>query len=91
MLHQDNATSEITVESNWFSGELAIPFFPPMEELSEDLLISFSDVCASESLAFESLKVLPIQLSQTLPRTIGFAFPDSPQWTAPEPKRGRTM
>ncbi len=86
MIHQNSAMSEITVDSNWFSGELAVPFFNPMEELSGDLLISFSDICSSESLAFESLKVLPIQLSQTLPRTIGFAFPDSPQWTAPEPK-----
>jgi SNF2 family DNA or RNA helicase len=33
--------------------------------------------------AWASPRVLPIQLSPTLPKTIGFTFPESPQWTAP--------
>lgn len=83
--------SGITVESNWFSRELAVPFFTSPEPLSSELLVDFSNSCSYETLAYESLRVLPIQLSQTLPRTIGFAFPDSPQWTAPEPKISKSI
>ena len=32
---------------------------------------------------WQAPRVLPIQLSQTLPKTIGFTFPESPQWTPP--------
>ena len=84
MINTDDSLSGIAVDSNWFSNELAIPFFDTSEGLSFELQIDFSNSCLHEALTHESLKVLPIQLSQTLPRTIGFAFPDSPQWTAPD-------
>lgn len=32
---------------------------------------------------WQAPRVLPIQLSQTLPKTIGFTFPESPQWIPP--------
>ena len=86
MINLDDSMSGIAVESNWFSRELAVPFFTSPEPLSSKLLVDFSNSCSYETLAYESLRVLPIQLSQTLPRTIGFTFPDSPQWTAPTPK-----
>ncbi len=91
MITPDDSVSGITVESNWFSRELAVPFFASPEPLSSDLLVDFSNSCSHETLAYESLRVLPIQLSQTLPRTIGFSFPDSPQWTAPEPKISKSI
>ena len=88
MSYLDNSMSSsgVSVQSDWFSRELTIPFFNPAEKLFDELRVDFSDYGSAESLTFDSLKVLPIQLSQTLPRTIGFAFPESPQWTAPEPK-----
>ena len=93
MSYLDNSmsTSSVSVQSDWFSRELTIPFFNPAEELFDELLVDFSDYCSTELLTFDSLKVLPIQLSQTLPRTIGFAFPESPQWTAPEPKVSKSV
>ena len=81
----------IEILSDWFSRELPIPFLTPSQELSDELTLGFSDFCSTDSLTFDALKVLPIQLSQTLPRTIGFAFPESPQWTAPEPKFGKSV
>jgi len=77
----------VMIDSDWFSSQLDVGFdFRMEEELACELAIPFTNEINAESLAFESLKVLPIQLSQSLPRTIGFAFPDSPQWTAPAPK-----
>jgi len=90
MSNPDDSLSGIAVESHWFSGGLTIPFSTSPEHFSSDLLVDFSNSCACETLTYESMRVLPIQLSQTLPRTIGFAFPDSPQWTAPEPKISKT-
>ena len=93
MSYVDNSlsTSGVSVQSEWFLSELSIPFFNPAEKLLDELHVDFSDFCSTESLSFDLLKVLPIQLSQTLPRTIGFAFPESPQWTAPEPKVSKSV
>ena len=77
----------IEVESNWFSQSSAIHFADAHDDFLADLSIGFSHAGSSNAISFDTIKVLPIQLSQTLPRTIGFAFPDSPQWTAPEPKK----
>ena len=86
----EGTCAAVSVQSDWFSHELAIPFCDPIEEWYEELSIGFADCCPTESITFDALKVLPIQLSQSLPRTIGFAFPESPQWTAPEPKVGKS-
>ena len=96
MTYPDNSMSGTTLTgieilSDWFSRELPIPFLAPSQELSDELPLGFSDCCSTDSLTFDALKVLPIQLSQTLPRTIGFAFPESPQWAAPEPKFGKSV
>ncbi len=83
MIHPNESLSVIAVESDWFSRELAVPFFTPADDLSSELSIGFSNTYSVETLAFDSLKVLPIQLSQSLPRTIGFSFPESHSWATP--------
>lgn len=35
---------------------------------------------------WKSIQALPIQISQSLPKTIGFAFPEMPNWNKPNPK-----
>ena len=86
MVPQNDALAGIAVESDWFSTGVEPQTWAPLERWSNDISIDFAENYTNDRIAFESLKVLPIQLSQTLPRTIGFAFPESPQWTAPEPK-----
>jgi len=89
MASQNDSLAQIAVESDWFSSNIESPTWIPLETWSNDLDLDFAETYGNDCIAFESLKVLPIQLSQTLPRTIGFAFPESPQWTAPEPKAAK--
>ncbi|MCY2985611.1 MAG: DEAD/DEAH box helicase [Planctomycetota bacterium] len=89
MVPQEESLGGIAVESDWFSTGIDTHSWSPLEAWSKDISIDFAENYSNDRIAFESLKVLPIQLSQTLPRTIGFAFPESPQWTAPEPKVAR--
>lgn len=59
------------------------------EAISEDFQrniaesIEFSDEFASFKV-WPTVRALPIQLTQTLPKTIGFAFPESPNWNKKE-------
>jgi len=86
MVPRNEFLGGISVESDWFSSEIEAPTWTPLEAWSNNLTVDFAESYGKDCIAFESLRVLPIQLSQTLPRTIGFSFPESPQWTAPEPK-----
>ncbi|AMV30742.1 ATP-dependent helicase HepA [Pirellula sp. SH-Sr6A] len=36
---------------------------------------------------WKSIQALPIQLGQSLPKTIGFAFPEMPNWNKPDEKK----
>lgn len=89
----NNPGFETLIASSWHSDAIDVLFADqPLNQNScrfDEVDIEF--VCSSHSELIDCEqpappKVLPIQLSQALPRTIGFSFPESPQWTAPEPK-----
>ena len=90
MTHVSDTLTGVAVESDWFSSQLDVPIHTSIEDLSSELSIGFSDRYSLETIDFDSLKVLPIQLSQALPRTIGFSFPESHQWTALESTIGKS-
>lgn len=84
---------QATIRSSWFSEPFSIGF---VETVHSSL--DFQSKASTVELNFElsqyqpdakwqAIRVLPIQLSQTLPKTIGFTFPESPQWTPPESAR----
>lgn len=87
---QHAPTPEIHVQSEWNLDALAIEFLTPEETgslaaLSVDSLeagpIHFGDAFDSiPSATWKDPRVLPIQLNQTLPRTIGFTFADGADW-----------
>ena len=89
MLPQNDSLAGISIQSDWLSTGIETQTWTPLEAWSHDITVDFAENYGKDCIAFESLKVLPIQLSQTLPKTIGFAFPESPQWTTPEPKVAR--
>ena len=90
MTHVSDTLTGVTVESDWFSSQLDVPIHTSIEDLSSELSIGFSDRYSLETIDFDSLKVMPIQLSQALPRTIGFSFPESHHWTALESTIGNS-
>jgi SNF2 family DNA or RNA helicase len=67
-------------------------FYGELPTLSVESLDFPSEVDVSFSCEFEDLhqwkpiQALPIQISQSLPKTIGFAFPEMPNWNKPDPK-----
>ena len=82
-------STTVAFHSSWAAYDLPVCFSQWTDVLVESMPVQFVEDQSSDTWNLESQvlpKVLPIQLSQTLPRTIGFAFPESPQWTAPEPK-----
>jgi len=82
----EQALASIEPRSSWISEELHVSFSEILEDIPTLLEVGFLDSEIENGFGltpFDSLRVLPIQLSQSLPKTIGFSFPESPEWVAP--------
>jgi SNF2 family DNA or RNA helicase len=91
MYPEDKPSAEIAVCPSWFCHDFAIALKQTFS-IDSNLSIDIDDAESGDlnGVGFEPIqapKVLPIALSQTLPKTIGFSFPESPEWTAPVPKQ----
>jgi hypothetical protein len=71
---------------SWCSHAIEL-HFDHSEWLSDWASATQVPVFHDEALTFADPKVLPIHLGQALPKTIGFTFPESPQWSSPASKQ----
>jgi len=77
------------IQTSWAYEPLQVEFVDPDLSIGDCDGLSWT-VAMNEKLSqyqpdasWQTPRVLPIQLSQTLPKTIGFTFPESPQWIPP--------
>jgi SNF2 family DNA or RNA helicase len=90
MNRSEQSTIETAINASWLAHDLdiSLSLFEPLLPASPfDVVFDCDEQTGGLSLEpFHAPKVLPIQLSQSLPRTIGFSFPESPEWSAPQTK-----
>ncbi|MEQ1824916.1 MAG: DEAD/DEAH box helicase [Pirellula sp.] len=80
MSNNHPSSVEIHCENSWQSDDLCVESAQPM---GLDCFASINAIPCVESLKWDPLeapKVLPITITTAAPKTIGFSFPDSPEW-----------
>lgn len=82
-MNAQNESAAIALKTSWLAGEEA---FSPVaihgvsvDRLDEVKFLS-CDSLLPENLVLDPPRVLPITVSSPVPKTIGFTFPDAPEW-----------
>jgi SNF2 family DNA or RNA helicase len=77
---------------SWFEQDSAIEFAQRIDLLESGL--DTIEICfegAAPRISIEPPKVLPISLTPSLPKTIGFTFPDSSDWLLPTAEKTASL